>query len=244
MALMGCMGHKEINLSDQRNTVLAQLTFAYLYGPNEHLSFFEHQSYFVTIGVTRLSPMLEASAQGYFIELSAVDKQGYVGVRITEPWVAETISNEHPDLIQSSAAINIINAPGTSFGHVFESFVVYGLSKCLNDEAHPFHQQYFGHEFQALTNLTNVRLKEGLRATSRLVCIPSDINTRLGQDCVTGFLDSPPAPFLLLHTDNLAGPDIVCMLTATDLQGNPVEIPMFIQCKLLSTPPRLEVYQP
>ena len=204
---------------------LCQLALKYLCGRQNTAATLNGSAFLVTLGVSRLY-----DRDGSITTLlSEIDDDTSVMVSITEPCVATAVQASWPNLMEAEVATEILNAQGTSFGNVFENIIVYRLHLCL-DRTHIFHQRLFGPCFTTLTGLSNVQLCRGKRSSPRLVCTSADVFLDKG-DVITHFLDTLPAPFL--YPEPSAGPDIVCMLTATNTSGERVDIPMFIQCKLV-----------
>ena len=221
---------------DEVTVSLAELTFQFMCEPRNAIKFCKHQCNLVSVGITKLSPLHISDAPVLSIRLSELNRDDLLGVRITEPYIAAAVAKDYRALIESSAAAKIVNAPAALLGSVFESLVIYGLSKCL-DPNHQLYKWFFGTWFQDSTDLTDVALHGGSAVIHRLVCMPSDIISQAGQDCVSSFLEASSAPFLWLNDEYEAGPNLICKLTAKNAQREDVVIPMFIHCKLLSSSP-------
>ena len=143
-----------------------------------------------------------------------IRNQDQVHVSITEPWVVGAIQQHFASFDLDALVEKFYNASDDTCGDVFATFVALRLVKWLDRSFTAYEPTVvFGNTLQNLTGLTYIKLRDPTQS-SRIVCTPNLIPG--GSICVTQFLKSSPAHVLWLEKEMLAGPDLVCVLTAED----------------------------
>ena len=141
----------------------------------------------------------------------------------------DTILTQPPAALRSTLHFH---AAKTTSG-LCESVLARFLNVAL-DPAHPFHRSLFSAAFSKATKLHNIRLRRGTRSRVRAVCVAGDVDCPY--DVISHFLDDCNAQAPFLYPQRGAGPSLVCVLTADNVDGNVIEIPMLIRYEMSDTP--------